>query len=358
MGEDHRLDETDVRCDAGGGQRRHGREQVGREEDRPQGGRVHAEPLVEPERHQALRDEPAGERIQGEQRGQPQHHPARPAQPKAATDPVIRPRWSRSSRWGLRLDPGTQAPGHGGHDQADHGVPRDHDAIGVHLRHAACEEALADQPGRQRAGRRGDVPHEVVPGEGRRSPAIRYDLGERCLLHGQERANLIAGRGDDPDHSGQDEQRQLVRDRKDRAGQEHEPAADHQDAPAAHPIGVRRQPQRDDRVAQEGQRQDDPDGQRVQAGRREVQDQDDREEAVAEHAQRAQGEQRAAIVTKPSQTRGEPRVSLAAICHIGQSSCDRGRRPLVRALARTARPCPSRAIACPWRAARPRQLPA
>ena len=55
----------------------------------------------------------------------------------------------------------------------------------------------------------------------------------------------------------------------------------------------------------ERQGQDDPDGQRVQPGRREVEDEDDREEPVAEHAQRPHREQEPPVAVEPAETGDE-----------------------------------------------------
>ena len=78
-----------------------------------------------------------------------------------------------------------------------------------------------------------------------------------------------------------------------------------QHAAAAEPVGVGRQPQRDDRVADERQGQDDADGQRVEAGRGEIEDEDDREEPVAEHPQRPHREQQPAVPVEPAQAGDE-----------------------------------------------------
>ena len=88
----------------------------------------------------------------------------------------------------------------------------------------------------------------------------------------------------------------------------------------AEAVGVGRQPQRDDRVADERQGQHDPDRQRVEADRRQVQDEDDRQEAVAEHPQRPHREQQPPVPVEPAQARDE-----AGIAARGRRGCHAGR---------------------------------
>ena len=203
---------------------------------------------------------------------------------------------------------GVEPPEPGHHRQADDRVADDDRPIGVGGRGAAVDESLAEQPGAERAGRGRDVADEVVPGE-RRGPApVRDGLGQGGLLDGQERPDLVAGRRDDADGAGQDEQRDEAGEREDDPGQDHQRGAGDEDAPPSEPVGVGRQPQRDDRVADERQGQDDPDRQRIEADRGEVQDQDDRQEPVAEHPERPHREQEAAVAIESAQAGDEARV--------------------------------------------------
>ena len=96
---------------------------------------------------------------------------------------------------------------------------------------------------------------------------------------------------------------------KARPGDDDEEAAGDEHAPSAESIGVGREPQRDERVAEQGQGQDRPDGQRLQPDRGQVQDEDDGEEPVAEHAQDAQGEQAATVRPRPRRLASRPRSS-------------------------------------------------
>ena len=95
-------------------------------------------------------------------------------------------------------------------------------------------------------------------------------------------------------------------------GEDHQDRAGDQHPAAAEPVGVGRQPQRDDRVADERQGQDEADGQRVEADRGQVQDEDDREEPVAEHPQRPHREQQPAVPVEPAQARDEAGIDAGA----------------------------------------------
>ena len=185
-------------------------------------------------------------------------------------------------------------------------------AVGVERGDAAVEQGLAEQPGAERAGRGGDVADEVVPGEGRGPSPVGDGLGQRRLLDREERPDLVAGRRHDADRAGQDEQRQPGREREDDARQEHQRGAGDQHATAAEPVGVGREPERDDRVADERQGQHDPDGQRVEAGRGEIEHEDDRQEAVAEHPQRPHREQQASVTIEATQAGDEAGIDGGA----------------------------------------------
>ena len=89
---------------------------------------------------------------------------------------------------------------------------------------------------------------------------------------------------------------------EDEPGDHHQQRPGDQDAAPADPVGVRRQPERDQRVADEGQGQDRP---RSSSGSSpsaaEVEDEDDGQEAVAEHPQRS------AARTAAARSRSSPR---------------------------------------------------
>ena len=216
-----------------------------------------------------------------------------------------------------RLDLTAQPPEADHHRDPDDRVADDDGAVGVERRQAAIDERLAQQPRAERARRRGDVADEVVPGERRRPPAVGHGLAERRLLDGEERADLVAGRGDDPDRADEDEQRQPARVREDDARDDHQGRAGDQDPAPAEAVGVRRQPQRDDRVADERQGQHDADRQRIEAGRGEVEDEDDGQEPVAEHAQRPHREQEPPVPVEPAEAGDEAGIDarVGRSCH-------------------------------------------
>ena len=286
-------------------QRRHRGQQVRPEEDQAEERRIRAVLDVEPVGHQALRDEAAAEGVEREQDRQLQHGALGSAEPEPAPDAIGRD----LGRWRLDGRPEPPEPDH--HREADHRVADDDRAIGVDGRRSAVDEGLAEQAGAERAGRGRDVADEVVPGERRRPAPVRDGLGQGGLLDGQERADLVAGRRDDADGAGQDQQRDEAREREDDPGQDHQGRTRDEHAAPPEPVGVGRQPQRDDRVADQRQGQDDPDRQRVEPDGREVEDQDDRQEAVAEHPERPHREQQAAVAIQPAQARDEARVRWA-----------------------------------------------
>ena len=93
-------------------------------------------------------------------------------------------------------------------------------------------------------------------------------------------------------------------------------AGDEDPAPAE-AVGIRRQPQRDDRVADERQGQHDADRQRIEAGRREIEDEDDGQEPVAEHAQGPHREQEPPVPVEPAETGDEAGIDarVGRSCH-------------------------------------------
>jgi len=83
--------------------------------------------------------------------------------------------------------------------------------------------------------------------------------------------------------------------REDDPGQQHEARTRDEDPTPPQAIGVGRQPQADRGVAEQRQGQDHPDHHPADAERHEVQDQHDREKAVAEHAGDAGREEEARV---------------------------------------------------------------
>ena len=192
--------------------------------------------------------------------------------------------------------------------EADRCVADDDRPIRVCLGEPCGEHRLGREPGCQRPDRRGDVADEVVPGEDGRPALIRRRLAERGLLDGEERPDLVAGRADDPDGGREDQERNPARGNERDPGDHHQERPGEEDPPAPEPVGAGRQPERDDRVADERQGQDDPDREWVEAERDQVEDEDDRQRAVGEHSEDPAGEQEAPVAVEASEARDQARL--------------------------------------------------
>ncbi len=154
------------------------------------------------------------------------------------------------------------------HRDPDQRVADDDRPVGVDRGEPAVDQRLADDPGTQRSRRGGDVAGQVVPGERRGPASVWRRLRQPGLLDCQEWPDLVAGRRDHPDRGGQDQERWPARHCEDETRADHQQGPGDENAAASDPIGVRRQPERDERVADERQGQDDPDRQRIEAQRR------------------------------------------------------------------------------------------
>ena len=75
----------------------------------------------------------------------------------------------------------------------------------------------------------------------------------------------------------------------------HQRRADDQHPPSADAIGARRQVQRDERVADERRREQDPDLGLVEPDAHEIEDEDDRQRAVGEESDESRGEEQPGI---------------------------------------------------------------
>ena len=219
---------------------------------------------------------------------------------------------------GCGLDAWTEPNAAGGHRDADQRVPDDDRAVGIGVGQPAVEERLAHETREQRATRRRDVADEVVPGERGGSPGAIDGLGQCRLLDGKERADLVAGRRDDPDRRCDDQERRPAGERERHAGADHQQATHEEHAASSDPIGMRRQPERDQRVADEREREDRPDGEGVQPERVEVQHEDHGQEAVAEHPERPDQEQQPAVAIETSQAGEQTRLDRVRWCRHGQ----------------------------------------
>ena len=106
--------------------------------------------------------------------------------------------------------------------------------------------------------------------------------------------------------AGDDEQGDPAGQREGDPGDDHQERAGDQHAPATEPVGVGRQPQRDHRVADQRERQDDADRDGVEPDGGQVQDQDDRQEPVAEHPEDPRREQQAAVAVEATEAGDQP----------------------------------------------------
>ena len=98
-----------------------------------------------------------------------------------------------------------------------------------------------------------------------------------------------------PERRGHQEHEEPGAPGEDRAGRGHQQGADDERSPTPDPIGVGRQPQADQRVADERQREEDADLPGVEPDRGEVQDEDEAEGAVAGHPDRPREEQQPGV---------------------------------------------------------------
>ena len=199
-----------------------------------------------------------------------------------------------------------------GHHQTDRGIGHDNKAVGVDRRQPAGQQGLGRKAGGQRAGRRCEVAGEVVPGKGRCPPRVRGCLAEGRLLDRQERPDLVATRADDTDGRGEDQERHPARQGKSDAGDDHQQRAGDENTSPPESIRTGGQPQRDDRVADQRQGEDQADRDRVDPERGEIEDEDDRQRAIAEHPQHAGDEQQPAVTIEAAQAGDEAAVERLA----------------------------------------------
>ena len=177
-------------------------------------------------------------------------------------------------------------------DDADEGIAHDHGryaSAGSTTRPAA---SWATAPAARAPKAVAREPGELVAGEQVRPAGRVHELGERRLLHGQERPDLVAAGADDPDR------RRHQQHREHRRGREGE-ARPHRSrtAPASR---TRRRPRRSACVVSHREMAASPRSVSVssrpisrarQADGVEVEDQHDRQQPVAEHPEAAGREQ-------------------------------------------------------------------
>ncbi len=170
--------------------------------------------------------------------------------------------------------------------------------------------------------------------------------------------DLVAGRRDDADRGREDEQGHPVGQREGDPRHRHEDRAHDQHAPPPKTVGVGRQPERQDGVADEREAEHDADRPGVEAERIQVEDERHGQEAVAEHPQGPQREEGATVAIQSAQAGHEPGIDGLGRCvgwHRPESTgssasravCDnRSRRsPIEQARARRRRPGHDGAVA-------------
>ena len=173
---------------------------VGPEEDRAQRGLVGAEPRVEPEGHEALHHEAAGEGVEREERREPEDHLARPVQAEPWLEerrPVVPAPRRRRLHGGA--EPGEEEEQRG----SQHRVAQHHRAVGGERAWPArdcspCERSPPASDPSAVAKEPASAYQEKI--RVRSSAGIAWE--QRRLLDGQEGADLVAGRADDPDGGG------------------------------------------------------------------------------------------------------------------------------------------------------------
>jgi hypothetical protein len=129
------------------------------------------------------------------------------------------------------------------HAKADCRIRDEDHAIGSYIAKPHGKHGLRREPSSQCPDRGRDVAHEVVPGVDRCQAAIRGPLAEGSLLDGEERPDLVAGRADDPDRRGDDEERHGARQRERDAGHDHQQGPGDEHTPTSESICACRQPE-------------------------------------------------------------------------------------------------------------------
>jgi hypothetical protein len=96
------------------------------------------------------------------------------------------------------LDGRRQPDEHDRERDPDDAVGQHDCAVGVELGQPAVAQQLHRHARRQCSDRRHDRADEVVPGEDARPPPVGHEPGQRGLLDGQERPDLLAARAGTP----------------------------------------------------------------------------------------------------------------------------------------------------------------
>ena len=151
----------------------------------------------------------------------------------------------------------------GAHDHQPHADGRiDAEQHGEALRSrcgASALEEAHDPAARERPQRRGAEAGDIVPGEIRHAPLRGDELRQRRLFHRQEWTGLASLGADHPDRRRQREQPEAAAEFEQHARQQDQKAAHDERAPPSPAIRVRREEERDHRVAKQRQREEQAD---------------------------------------------------------------------------------------------------
>ena len=209
---------------------------------------------------------------------------------------------------GLRFSGGIRrigAPGrlYGGREsRKEHSQDPTHDRIADHNGTIASEggrshslESLdhgAPDEGSQSSG---EGTYQIVPCKDLRPLFVRNDLRDRCLFDGKKRSDLITTRTDDADRCGDQKEDEIPCQCEKETGKDHQEGAQDEHPPPANSVGRGRYPQGDDRIPEEGQREQEPYLRLLETSLCEIEHQDDREKSVGEKARDTGGKKTPAI---------------------------------------------------------------
>ena len=127
---------------------------------------------------------------------------------------------------------------------------------------------------------------------------VADDLAERGLLDREEGPDLVPARADDPDDRDDDERERLSGHEEDEPGDRHQERARDEHEATADAVSPCRQPETDEGITEERRGEQHADLEIAEPDRLEIEDEDDREEAVPEHPRRAAREQEPAVAAE------------------------------------------------------------
>src|SRR3990170_187917 len=171
-------------------------------------------------------------------------------------------------------------------------------AIRVQGGHPAGAQQLGQPAARQRAHRGREGSDEVIPCKSPRAFFVRQELRQGGLFNGQERTDLVSARTDDTDDGGSQEEEDVAGDDEDNARAQHQQRADDQRALASDTVSGGSEPERNARIAHEGEGEEQADLLFDETYLREIEREDDREEAVAKESYDAGGEKNDHVVNR------------------------------------------------------------